>query len=82
MEIETIIYLYRTAEDKDKQVFILGELTDSDADTIIEVLKDHDVYEEKHIQRCFNCHELYIEKNRCRVCDACKRKSKRGRRNV
>ena len=77
MSIEEIIYLYKVAKDKDKEVFILAVLTESDADTIIEILKDHDVYEEKHIQRCFNCHELYIEHNRCRTCDACRRTGRR-----
>lgn len=79
MSIEEIIYLYKIAKDKDEEVFILAALTESDADTIIEILKDHDIYEERHIQRCFNCHELYIERNRCRVCDSCKRKGRRRR---
>ena len=77
-----IIGLYITAKDKDKQVFILAELTDSDADTIIEILKDFGAYEERHIQRCFNCHELYIEKNRCRVCDACRSRGRRAYREM
>lgn len=74
-----IVTLYKMAKDKDEQIFILAELTASDADTIIEVLKDFGEYKEMNIQRCFNCHELYIERNRCRVCDSCKRKGRRRR---
>lgn len=78
LEIDDIISLYITAKDKDEEVFILAELTASDADTIIEVLKDLNVYEEKHIQPCFNCGELYIEKNRKRICPTCILKNKKN----
>lgn len=71
-----IVTLYKMAKDKDEQIFILAELTASDADTIIEVLKDFGEYKEMNIQRCFNCHELYIAYNRCRVCQDCKRKAR------
>ena len=47
-----IVTLYKMAKDKDEQIFILAELTASDADTIIEVLKDFGEYKEMNIQRC------------------------------
>jgi recombinational DNA repair protein RecR len=78
--IDDVISLYVTAKDKDKQIFILAQLTASDVETIIEVLKDNGIYEEKGIQECFNCHELFISYNRNRVCETCKRKNRRERR--
>ena len=42
---EEICFLYRTSKDKDEEIFILGELTASDPETIIEVLKDANEYE-------------------------------------
>lgn len=55
MEINEICYLYKTAKDKDDEIFILAQLTCSDPETIIEVLKDEGIYEENHIQRCIKC---------------------------
>ena len=80
IETTDICYLYRTARDRDEEVFILAELTASDADTIIEVLKDAGEYEENHIQRCIKCKELYIEMGRKLICPKCKDKAVRRRR--
>ena len=55
VDIDDICYLYKTAKDKDEQVFILADLTCSDPETIIEVLKDAELYEEKQIQQCIRC---------------------------
>lgn len=70
-----ICYLYRSAKDKDAEVFILAQLTCSDADTIIEILKDAEIYEDNHIQRCIKCKELYIELGRKHICSSCKKKA-------
>lgn len=75
-----ICYLYKTAKDKDNEVFILAQLTCSDADTIIEILKDEEVYEEQQIQRCIKCKELYIEVGRGHICPSCRRKAMYERR--
>ena len=75
IDTSDIIYLYKTAKDKDDEIFILAQLTCSDADTIIEVLNDADLYEEDKIQRCIKCKELYIEQGRAKICPSCKRKA-------
>lgn len=69
--------LYELSKDKDEEVFIIAELTDSDPETIIEVLKDEGVYDEKCIQTCIKCKEMYIEKGRAHICPSCKSKAKR-----
>ena len=74
MEINEICYLYKTAKDKDDEIFILAQLTCSDPETIIEVLKDEGIYEENHIQRCIKCKEMYIEYGRLQICPSCRRK--------
>lgn len=71
--------LYQLSKDMDEEIFILAELTDSDAETIIEVLKDEGVYEEKQIQRCINCKEMYIERGRAHICPSCRTKVMRKR---
>lgn len=76
MEINEICYLYKTAKDKDNEIFILGELTLSDPETIIEILKDEGVYEEKQIQKCIKCKNMYIEYGRSHICQYCKKKHK------
>lgn len=75
--IDDIISLYITAKDKDMEVFILAQLTASDPETIIEVLKDYNIYQEKGIQPCVNCGELYICENRRRTCPTCYNRRKR-----
>lgn len=71
--------LYQLAKDTDEEIFILADLTDSDVETIIEVLKDEGVYEEKQIQKCIKCKEMYIEKGRAHICPSCKTKAMRRR---
>lgn len=76
LELDDIIGLYLTAEDKDKEVFILSELTLSDAETIIEVLKDLKIYEQRRIQKCVNCGNLFINYGSNRlpaICNICKK---------
>ena len=80
MDYYDIEFLYRKAKDKDEEVFILAELTASDVETIIEVLKDAGVYETKGIQQCIKCKEMYIERGRAHICPSCKRKARYERR--
>lgn len=74
MTNDEICYLYKSAKNKDEEVFILAELTASDAETIIEVLKDAGIYEDNQIQSCIKCKEMYIEKCRGWICPECRRK--------
>jgi hypothetical protein len=76
LELDDIIGLYLTAEDKDKEVFILAELTVSDAETIIEVLKDLKIYEQRRIQKCANCGKMFINFGSNRlpaICNICRK---------
>lgn len=76
LELDDIIGLYVTAEDKDEEIFILAQLTASDAETIIEVLKDLKIYEPRNIKECPNCGRLFIQhegsKRLPAMCKACK----------
>lgn len=80
VDIYDICYLYKTAKDKDEQVFILADLTCSDPETIIEVLKDAELYEEKQIQQCIRCGKYYIETRRAHICLSCKKHASYVRR--
>ena len=73
---DEIISLYLRAKDKDDEVFILAQLTASDAETIIEILKDAEVYEQIRIKQCIHCHEMFIDgsrNGRVKICPSCKR---------
>lgn len=76
LELDDIIGLYLTAEDKDKEVFILAELTVSDTETIIEVLKDLKIYKHQRIQKCVSCGKLFINYGSNRlpaICNICRK---------
>ena len=75
VDYEEIIRLYKQADDKGEQIRILAELTASDDETIIEVLKDHGVYNEADLKlrTCTMCGKQYTARtNRgkaiCRNC--------------
>lgn len=76
MDIGEIIYLYKTAYDTDEEIQILADLTNSDIDTIIIILKEHGVYQEGKykLKRCYDCGCLFyaIDKSkgsqRCEKC--------------
>ena len=73
---DEIISLYLGAKDKDEEVFILAQLTASDAETIIEVLKDAGAYEQRRIKQCIHCQTCFIDASkggRIRICPSCKR---------
>lgn len=80
LDVNDICYLYKTAKDKDNEVFILSQLTCSDVETIIEILKDEGLYEEYQIQKCIRCGEYYIETRRAHICLSCKKKASYERR--
>ena len=80
LSYDEIIWLYKVAKNPDEEIFILGELTCSDVETIIEVLKDAGVYVERKIQKCIKCKQMYIENGRAVICQSCKRKKMYERR--
>lgn len=57
-----IVRSYKQAEDKTEQVIILAELTCSDIDTIIEILKDAGAIHQGDIRKriCCRCGKEYI----------------------
>lgn len=66
MDTTEIIISYRQAKDKINQINILADLTRSDLETILEVLKDagEDTTEaEKRFKRCKWCGLLYFGEN-------------------
>ena len=80
LDINDICYLYKTARSKDEEIFILAQLTCSDVETIIEVLKDAELYEDNQIQKCIKCGQYYIETRRAHICLSCKKKASYERR--
>ena len=77
VDYEQILRLYRIAENKGEQILILAELTASDAETIIEVLKDHGVFNPEDVadslRECSACGRKYIarDKRGRAVCPDC-----------
>lgn len=82
-----IAYEYSHAKDRTEQTRILSELTDSDVDTIIEILKDEGVYKEGDInyKTCSRCGCKYISDVKGRkglnVCERCRTRRKRMHKN-
>lgn len=72
LELDDIISLYVTAGDKDKEIFVLAQLTASDPETIIEVLKDLNIYEHNNIRECRGCGRLFISGGSKRLLTYCK----------
>ena len=70
-----IVRSYLQSENKTEQVFILAELTLSDTDTIIEILKDAGVLNDKDLNKriCCKCGREYITSTYrgIPVCDNC-----------
>ena len=61
MDIEEIIFYYKTAADQDAQIQILADLTNSDVDTIITILKEHGIYKKGkyRLMGCSDCGTLF-----------------------
>lgn len=57
MEQDEILMMFRLSRNKREQIRILAELTDSDEETIIEVLRDNGEY--VTLQKCRKCHRLF-----------------------
>lgn len=64
VDYEEIVRSYEQAENKGEQIHVLAELTLSDEETIIEVLKDHGVFNEADIadslRTCSRCGRVYV----------------------
>jgi hypothetical protein len=87
VDYEQILRLYRIAENKGEQILILAELTASDEETIIEVLKDHGVFNPEDIadslRTCTGCGRKYIARDRRgrAVCPQCAFRRRKQREN-
>lgn len=64
IDYEELLRLYRNADNKAEEIQILAELTASDAETIIEVLKDHNAFNPEdvkdNLRTCSRCGRKYI----------------------
>ena len=86
LTIDEIISLYVNAKDKDKQITILAELTASDIETIVEVLKDNGIYQQNNIVTCKGCGRMFICEGSkrlpsyCRPCKIIRRPELKGGR--
>lgn len=87
VDYEEILRLYRIADNKGEQILILAELTASDEETIIEVLKDHGAFKPEDVadslRTCEGCGRKYISttKRGRAVCPQCAALRKKRREN-
>lgn len=76
MNVHEICYSYRHAVNKIEQISILAQLTASDEDTIIEILRQNKVINDKDLKHriCCRCGREYRAKNRkgVPVCPECR----------
>ena len=77
---DMIVSLYLRAKDKDEEIEILKELTASDFETIIEILTDAGVYEQRGIKKCIVCGRLF--RSSTDSCERCKYAAKMNRRRA
>lgn len=76
---DEIITLYKKAKYKEDQVTILAQLTASDTDTILEILKDAGVYSGAY-RSCPKCGKSFpalTHYNKGKCCDECRQRSAR-----
>lgn len=76
---DEIIAMYRKAKYKEEQVTILAQLTASDTDTILEILKDAGVYSGAY-RSCPKCGKKFpalTHYNKGRCCEECRERSKK-----
>lgn len=75
-----IVRSYLQADNKTEQVFILAELTLSDTDTIIEILRNAGVLNDKDLNKriCCKCGREYVTATfrGVPVCDECQTRTK------
>lgn len=77
---DMIVSLYLRAKDKDEEIEILKELTASDYETIVEILKDAGVYKQKGIKKCIICGRMF--RSRPDTCERCRYAAKINRRRA
>ena len=68
---QEIVKLYKEAKDKNTQIDILAQLTASDVETIIEILRDEKVFAGE-LKTCIRCGKKYPAINpKGKMCPAC-----------
>ena len=74
---EEIIALYKKAKYKEEQITILAQLTASDTDTILEILKDVGVYSGayRNCPKCGKSFPALTHYNKGRCCEECRERS-------
>ena len=78
MENNDICFFFQNAKDKREQIYILAQLTNSDTDTIIEVLKDHKLCVK--YAKCRKCSKLF-PKYLDPYCEQCRVMVERAKRH-
>ena len=76
---DEIIAMYKKARYKEEQVTILAQLTASDTDTILEILKDAGVYSGAY-RNCPKCGKVFpalTHYNKGKCCEECRQRSAR-----
>ena len=68
MDREEIVVMFRLSKNKREQISILADLTDSDEETIIEILRDSGEY--VALSKCPKCHKIF-PRLLSRYCESC-----------
>lgn len=81
---EEVVRYYRIARNKEEQIEILAQLTASDINTVIEVLRDAGVFDEKLLKKfrkCVKCGCYIPGYHRSKYCKTCGEEADRKRRS-
>ena len=78
--VDMIVSLYIRSGYEDEQIEKLKELTASDYETIVEILKDAGVYKQKGIKKCIICGRMF--RSRPDTCERCRYAAKINRRRA
>ena len=76
---DEVISMYMKAKHKEEQITILAQLTASDTDTILEILKDAGVYSGAY-RNCPKCGQRFpalTHYNKGRCCEECRERSRK-----
>lgn len=82
LEKSDVVYMYSHARDKHEEISILAELTASDIETIIEVLKEAEQPIEGKYIKCKSCGFLMPGESKSPLCPKCRYREKMRKRDL
>lgn len=82
LEKSDVVYMYSHARDKHEEISILAELTASDIETIIEVLKEAEQPIEGKFIKCKSCGFLMPGESKSPLCPKCRYREKMRKRDL